>query len=245
MLEDRWHEHSPIRTKKGIALRIVIIEDDAVVAHTLKMYLEHAGYEPSVARDGINGLEMACGKDVALVILDLMIPGISGHEVCKRLRQKSTVPILMLTARASEDDRVTGLDIGADDYVTKPFHPREVVARVHALLRRLSPQQLAPPPPIVIGDLEINSWGRTVSLRGQSVALTPTEFRLLDVLARSPGRVFTREELLARAFGPDFDGMDRTIDVHITNLRRKIESNGDQQYIVTVHGVGYRLGDLR
>jgi DNA-binding response OmpR family regulator len=226
-------------------LRIVIIEDDAVVAHTLKMYLEHAGYEPSVASDGINGLEMACGKDVALVILDLMIPGISGHEVCKRLRQKSTVPILMLTARASEDDRVTGLDIGADDYVTKPFHPREVVARVHALLRRLSPQQLAPPPPIVIGDLEINSWGRTVSLRGQSVALTPTEFRLLEILARSPGRVFTREELLARAFGPDFDGMDRTIDVHITNLRRKIETNSDQQYIVTVHGVGYRLGDLR
>ena len=223
----------------------MIIEDDAVVAHTLKMYLEHAGYEPAVARDGINGLEMACGKDVALVILDLMIPGMSGHEVCKRLRQKSTVPILMLTARASEDDRVTGLNLGADDYVTKPFHPREVVARVHALLRRLSPQQLAPPPPIVIGDLEINSWGRTVSLRGQSVALTPTEFRLLDVLARSPGRVFTREELLARAFGPDFDGMDRTIDVHITNLRRKIETNGDQQYIVTVHGVGYRLGDLR
>jgi DNA-binding response OmpR family regulator len=222
----------------------VIIEDDAVVAHTLKMYLEHAGYEPVVARDGINGFDLASGKDVGLVILDLMIPGISGHEVCKRLRQKSTVPIMMLTARASEDDRVTGLDLGADDYVTKPFHPREVVARVHALLRRVSPQRLAPPPPIVMGDLEINSWGRTVSLRGQSIALTPTEFRLLDVLARSPGRVFTREELLARAFGPDFDGIDRTIDVHITNLRRKIEKNGDQQYIITVHGVGYRLGDV-
>jgi DNA-binding response OmpR family regulator len=188
---------------------------------------------------------MASGKDVALVILDLMIPGISGHEVCKRLRQNSTVPIMMLTARASEDDRVTGLDLGADDYVTKPFHPREVVARVHALLRRVSPQQSAPPPPIVIGELEINSWSRIVCLRGQSVAVTPTEFRLLEVLARSPGRVFTREELLARAFGPDFDGMDRTIDVHITNLRRKIETNGDQHYIFTVHGVGYRLGDLR
>jgi len=209
------------------------------------MYLEHAGYEPSIARDGINGLEMASGKDVALVILDLMIPGISGHEVCKRLRQKSTVPIMMLTARASENDRVTGLDLGADDYVTKPFHPREVVARVHALLRRASPQQLAPPPPIVIGDLEINSWGRTVFLRRQSVALTPTEFRILDVLARSQGRVFTREELLSRVFGPDFDGIDRTIDVHITNLRSKIETNGEQHYIVTVHGVGYRLGHLR
>jgi DNA-binding response OmpR family regulator len=226
-------------------LRIVIIEDDAVVAHTLKLYLEQAGYEPVVARDGINGLEMACGEDVALVILDLMIPRISGHEVCKRLRQKSTLPIMMLTARTSEDDRVTGLDLGADDYVTKPFHPREVVARVQALLRRVSPQQSAPPAPIVIGELEINSWGRTVSLRGQDVPLTPTEFRLLDVLARSPHRVFTREELLARIFGPDFDGMDRTIDVHITNLRRKIESNGDQHYIVTVYGVGYRLGDVR
>ncbi len=226
-------------------MQIVIIEDDAVVAHTLQLYLEQAGYEPVVTRDGINGLERACGKEVGLVILDLMIPGISGYEVCKRLRQKSTVPIMMLTARTSEDDRVIGLDLGADDYVTKPFHPREVVARVQAFLRRVSPQQSAPPPPVVIGDLEINSWSRSVYLRGQPVALTPTEFRLLDILARAPCRVFTREELLARAFGPDFDGMDRTIDVHITNLRRKIETKGEQHYIVTVHGVGYRLGDLR
>lgn len=224
-------------------MRIVIIEDDEVVAYTLKLYLEHAGHEPAIARDGINGLEMACGEGVALVILDLMIPGISGHEVCKRLRQKSTVPIMMLTARASEDDRVTGLDLGADDYVPKPFHPREVVARVQALLRRTSPQQSASPTPIMMGGLEINCWGRSVRLRGQPVALTPTEFRILEVLARSPGRVFTREELLARAFGPDFDGMDRTIDVHITNLRRKIEPHGEHHYIVTVHGVGYRLGE--
>jgi DNA-binding response OmpR family regulator len=226
-------------------VQIVIIEDDAVVAHTLQLYLEQAGYDPLVTRDGMNGLERASGKEVGLVILDLMIPGISGYEVCKRLRQKSTVPIIMLTARASEDDRVIGLDLGADDYVTKPFHPREVVARVQALLRRVSPQQSAPPAPVVIGNLEINSWSRCVYLRGQPVALTPTEFRLLDILARAPGRVFTREELLARAFGPDFDGMDRTIDVHITNLRRKIETKGEQQYIVTVHGVGYRLGDVR
>jgi len=224
-------------------LRIVIIEDDAVVAHTLKLYLEQAGYEPAIARDGINGLEMASGQDVVLVILDLMIPGMSGHEVCRRLRQISTVPILMLTARASEDDRVTGLDLGADDYVPKPFRPREVVARVQALLRRSSPQPSTPPPPIVMGDLEINCWGRSVRVRGQPVALTPTEFRLLGALARSPGRVFTREELLARVFGPDFDGMDRTIDVHITNLRRKIGTDGERHSIATVHGVGYRLGE--
>ena len=226
-------------------MQIVIIEDDAVVAHTLKLYLEHAGYEPVVARDGIHGLEMACGKGVALVILDLMIPGMTGQEVCKRLRQKSTVPIMMLTARASEDDRVAGLDLGADDYVTKPFRPREVVARVQALLRRVSPPQSAPPPPITVGELEINCWGRSVRLRGESVALTPTEFRLLEALAKSPGRVFTRDELVARAFGPDFDGIDRTIDVHITNLRRKIEKGGEHRYILTVHGVGYRLGDPR
>ena len=225
-------------------MKILIVEDDAVVAHTLKLYLEQAGYKPAIARDGITGLQLAGDKDVVLVILDLMIPGMSGQEVCKHIRQKSMVPIIMLTARASENDRVSGLDLGADDYVTKPFHPREVVARVHALLRRTLPQQSAPPPPIVIGELEVNTWGRTVYLRGQSVPLTPTEFRLLEVLARSPGRVFTREELLARAFGPDYDGTDRTVDVHITNLRRKIEANCEQRYIVTVHGVGYRLGDL-
>jgi DNA-binding response OmpR family regulator len=226
-------------------LKIVIIEDDTVVSYTLKLYLEQAGYEPAVARDGINGLEMASGKGVVLVIIDLMIPGMSGQEVCKRLRQKTTVPIMMLTARASEDDRVTGLNLGADDYVTKPFHPREVVARVQALLRRSPPQQSASPPSIVIGELEINCWGRSAYLHGQPVALTPTEFRLLEAMAKSPGRVFTREELLARVFGPDFDGLDRTIDVHITNLRRKIETDGEQRYIVTVHGVGYRLGDTR
>ena len=226
-------------------MRIVIIEDDAIVADTLNVYLKQAGYEPAVARDGKSGLEMANGEDVALVILDLMIPGISGYEVCRQLRQKSTLPIIMLTARTSEDDRIKGLNLGADDYVTKPFHPREVVARVQALLRRVSPGRSVPPAPMVIGELEINCWGRTVTLRGQQVSLTPTEFRLLEVLAGSPGRVFTREELLGRICGPDFEGMDRTIDVHITNLRRKIECDGDPQYIVTVHGIGYRLGGVR
>lgn len=222
-------------------MRIVIVEDNAVVAHTLQVYLEHAGYEPVIARDGISGLEMASGEDVALVILDLMIPGIPGQQVCKRLREKSAVPLIMLTARASEDDRIAGLDLGADDYVSKPFRPREVVARVQALLRR-SAQHSVPPDPFRMGELEINSWGHTVRLGGKPVSLTRTEFRLLEILAKSPGRVFTREELLARACGPDFEGMDRTIDVHITNLRRKMEANSKHSYIVTVHGVGYRLG---
>ena len=226
-------------------MRIVIVEDDAVVANTLKLYLEQAGYHPVTARDGVTGLELAREKDVALVILDLMVPGISGREVCKRLRQESTVPIMMLTARTSEDDRVSGLELGADDYVPKPFRPREVVARVQALLRRAGAQPQGSPPLMVLGELEINPWGRSVRLRGEAVALTPTEFRILETLANSPGRVFTRDELLARAFGPDFDGLDRTVDVHVTNLRRKIEPDGEHRYIVTVHGVGYRLGDVR
>jgi DNA-binding response OmpR family regulator len=224
-------------------LRIVVIEDDAVVADTLKVYLEHAGYKPAIFRDGTTGLAAASGMDVSLVILDLMIPGISGPEVCRSLRQKSSVPIIMLTALASEDDRVRGLELGADDYVVKPFHPREVVARVKALLRRAPPEESTAPPPILLRQLEIDTWGRTVRISGQSVALTPTEFRILEVLAKSPGRVFTRDELLARVFGPDFNGMDRTVDVHITNLRRKIGSGAEHNYIVTVHGVGYRLGD--
>jgi DNA-binding response OmpR family regulator len=224
-------------------LQIVIIEDDAVVAGTLKVYLEQAGYQPVIIRDGIAGLEVASGNNVALVILDLMIPGISGHQVCRSLRQKSLVPIIMLTARASEDDRVSGLELGADDYVVKPFHPREVVARVKALLRRAPPEESTPPPSIILGQLEIDSWGRTVRIGGHCVPLTSTEFRILEVLAKAPGRVFTREELLARVYGPDFDGMDRTVDVHITNLRRKIGTTAQHNYIVTVHGVGYRLGD--
>lgn len=222
-------------------MRIVIIEDDAVVASTLKLYLERAGYEAVVARDGNRGFELASSKGVALVILDLMVPGISGQEICKRLRQTSTLPIIMLTARSSEDDQVTGFNLGADDYVPKPFRPREVVARVQALLRRTTPGVEEAPPPIVVGDLEINCWSRTVRLRGHPIALTPTEFRLLEVFAKASGRVFTREELLSRAFEHDFDGVDRTVDVHITNLRRKLERHG-QHYIVTVHGVGYRMG---
>lgn len=224
-------------------MRVVIIEDDAVVADTLRLYLEQAGYQVADARDGIRGLELARSCETSLVILDLMIPGISGREVCRRLRQESTVPVLMLTARASEDDRVAGLELGADDYVPKPFRPREVVARVQALLRRTSSQPSTPPAPITIGELQVNPWGRSVRLRGEPIPVTPTEFRILETLARSPGRVFTREELVARAFGPDFEGFDRTVDVHITNLRRKIEDGDETRYIITVHGVGYRLGE--
>jgi DNA-binding response OmpR family regulator len=221
-------------------MRIVVIEDDAVVAETLCLYFEQAGFSVATAADGVSGLALALEPEVSLVVLDLMIPGISGREVCRQLRQSSTVPVLMLTARASEDDRVEGLEIGADDYVSKPFSPREVVARVQALIRRVG-GQTNPPPPLVVGELEIDVWARRVRVDGRVVPLTPTEFKLLEVLARSPGRVFTREELLARAFGPGYDGLDRTVDVHITNLRRKLEPGRQSVYVRTEHGVGYRL----
>ncbi len=220
---------------------IAVIEDDAIVSDTLTLYLEQAGFEVAVARDGPSGLALATSPGVTLIVLDLMIAGLSGQEVCRRIRAVSTVPIIMVTARVSEDDRVAGLELGADDYVPKPFSPREVVARVQALLRRTGRPQADAEQSIVAGDLELNVWARHVRVRGRSVALTPTEFRLLEALARQPGRVFTRDELVARAFGPEYSGYDRTIDVHITNLRRKIEPDRGHRYVVTVHGIGYKL----
>jgi two-component system alkaline phosphatase synthesis response regulator PhoP len=224
--------------------RVLLVEDDRVVVETLTMYLEHAGYAVTATASGPEGLRLAQGPDVGLVILDWMVPGMSGPEVCRRLRAVSTVPILMLTARTAEDDRVRGLETGADDYVPKPFSPREVVARVQALLRR-SPAPAggdrATRPPTKVGELAIDHFRREVRVAGQAVPLTPTEFRLLEALAAHPGRAFTRDELVARAFGPDYGGLDRTIDTHVTNLRRKIDAGRDRRLIRTVHGVGYRL----
>ena len=223
-------------------MNILVIEDDAVVTETLTLYLEQAGFRVASAAAGPEGLAMASEPGTDLVILDLMIPGLSGTEVCRRLRMTSTVPIIMLTARASENDRVAGLELGADDYVSKPFSPREVVARVQALLRRTSGRgSPETPEPISMGDLEIDTWARAARVAGRDLALTPTEFKLLETLGKAPGRAFTREELLSRAFGPGYDGLDRTIDVHITNLRKKIEADQRPRYVHTVHGVGYRL----
>jgi len=222
-------------------MKVIVVEDDTVVRETVSLYLEQAGLEVAVARDGITGLRLASAPDAAVVVLDLMIPGLAGLEVCRRLRAISTVPILMLTARVSEADRLAGFEAGADDYVPKPFAPREIVARVQALLRRSSGSGSTPPPPLRIGGLEIDLWARLARVDSRPVALTATEFRLLAALAAAPGRIFTREELIARVFGPDYDGLDRTIDVHVTNLRRKIDPPGEPRYILTAHGFGYRL----
>jgi DNA-binding response OmpR family regulator len=223
--------------------RILIVEDDAIVAETLESYLRHAGFDVESVRDGARGLERAQDPEVAAVVLDLMVPGLSGSEVCRRLRVYSKVPVLMLTARSSEDDRVRGLELGADDYVSKPFSPREVVARVQALLRRSgAPSRTAgAAETLAAGGLELDLWSRRAQICDQSVALTPAEFRVLEALMLQPGRTLTREALIARTFGPGYNGADRTVDTHITNLRRKLETIGGAHYIATVHGIGYRL----
>lgn len=219
--------------------RILVIEDDHIVAETLTLYLGQAGFDVEVVREGHAGLTRAQAGDVALVVLDWMLPGLSGPEVCRRLRRASSVPILMLTARTAEDDRLRGFELGADDYVPKPFSPREVTARVQALLRRTGAGAAPEPPPLKAGDVEIDVVRRGVRVGGSAVSVTATELRLLETLARHPGRTFTREELVARALGPDYDGLDRTIDTHVTNLRRKLEAAGASRTIATVHGIGY------
>jgi two-component system response regulator AdeR len=227
-------------THTGAAHLVVLVEDDEVVASTLTLYLEQAGFRVARAIDGADGLRLALAGDVALVILDLMIPKMPGLEVCARLRAQSTVPILMLTARTAESDRIRGLELGADDYVGKPFSPREIVLRAGALVRRAAFTEREPEPRRV-GPLQVDAFRRVARVGDDTVPLTATEFRLVEALARHPGRAFTRDELLARAFGPDYDGTDRTVDAHITNIRRKLERLGAAHCLATVHGVGYRL----
>ena len=174
-------------------MKVIVVEDDAVVADTVSLYLEQAGYTVAIAQDGVTGLRLASAPDTGAVVLDLMIPGLPGLEVCRRLRAVSTVPVLMLTARVSEDDRLAGFEAGADDYVAKPFAPREIVARVQALLRRAAASgSSAPPPPVTIGGLEIDLWARQARIHNRAVALTATEFKLLAALAAAPGRIFSR-----------------------------------------------------
>jgi DNA-binding response OmpR family regulator len=221
---------------------ILVVEDDRVVAETLQLYLEHAGYRVTAVHDGASGVARAVDPDVAAVILDWLLPAMSGYDVCRIVRSRSAVPILMLTARTTEEDRVRGLECGADDYVGKPFSPREVVARVQALLRRAAgPAAAPPPPPTRAGVLEVDHFRREVRVSGVPVALTATELKVIEALAGAPGRTFSREELVARAFGPDYDGLDRTVDTHVTNLRRKLQRAGCHDAVATVHGVGYRL----
>ena len=218
--------------------RILVVEDDAKTAASIDLYLRHAGFRCEIARTGLEGLEKARAGRPDLVVLDLMLPGLDGLDLCRTLRADSGLPIIMLTARSTEDDVLSGLELGADDYITKPFSPRELVARVRVVLRRLEPTD----EPIACGDLTIDPAAREVRVRGEPVALTAAEYRLLETFARAPGRVFSRDELMRRAFGDSYEGLDRTIDAHIKNLRRKIEADrANPKRIVTVIGLGYKL----
>ena len=223
--------------------RVLVVDDDAKTVELVKLYLVRDGYRVFCAYDGLEALRLARESHPDLIVLDLMLPGMDGLEVCRTLRDESEVPIIMLTARTMDQDKLAGLDIGADDYVTKPFSPRELAARVRAVLRRLPGDALRRGPvEIKCGKLTVNFHRREATLDGELLNLTPTEFKLLGVLVREPGRVFTRAELIERAMGYDFEGFDRTVDVHILNLRRKLEPDpGHHRYIETIYGAGYKF----
>jgi DNA-binding response OmpR family regulator len=223
---------------------VLIIEDDPYTQDIVRLYLRRDGYKVLTAGDGTEGLRLAREASPDLVVLDLMLPGLDGMEVCRALREHSEVPIIMLTARVDEEDRLAGLDLGADDYVTKPFSPRELAARVRAVLRRTAREsQSEGPQEVRHGELTIDLRARRVFLKGTPVRLTPIEFRLLSLLMSEPGRTFTRDEIIARVFGYDFDGFDRVVDAHVSNLRKKLAARPDgPRYIHTAYGVGYRFG---
>ena len=229
-----------------MASTVLVVEDDHNVVEILRLYLGRDGHKVLTAGNGIDGLRLAREARPDLVVLDLMLPGMDGMKVCRALREESDVPIVMLTARVEESHRLEGLDLGADDYVTKPFSPRELAARVRAVLRR-SAKDLVEDGPTELshGEICINTATRSVSIGNNEITLTPTEFRMLVLFMKEPGRTFTRDQIIQRVFGYEFDGFDRTIDAHISNLRKRMSAaNGKESsaYIRTVYGVGYKFG---
>jgi two-component system OmpR family response regulator len=224
---------------------ILIVEDDKPLLDVLKYQLGKEGYNVVTALDGSQGLEVARSSRPDVILLDIMLPKMDGFEVCRVLRKEMTVPILMLTAKDSEIDKIVGLEIGADDYLTKPFSMRELVARIRAMLRRSEMVETKPTGqgrPIKVGDIEIDTARRRVSVSGSALKLTAKEFDLLLFLAENKGIVFSREQLLDRVWGYDYPGDTRTVDVHVRWLREKIETDpGKPRYLITVRGVGYKL----
>ena len=222
---------------------ILVVDDEARIAAIARDYLERAGFQVSVAGTGPDALAAARARRPDLIVLDLGLPHIDGLDVTRSLRRQSNVPIIMLTARVEERDKLLGLEIGADDYVTKPFSPKELVARVRAVFRRID----APPQRgelIHAADVELDTGKMRASIAGRAIDVTPTEFELLATLARQPGRVFTRAQLLDAIRGVEVDSFDRAIDTHVKNLRRKIERDPRRpRYLLTVHGVGYKLAE--
>jgi two-component system alkaline phosphatase synthesis response regulator PhoP len=228
-----------------MASTVLIVEDDPYAMELVKVYLSHDGHDVLTAGDGINGLRLAREAHPDILVLDLMLPGMDGLEVCRTIREESAVPIIMLTARVEEEDRLAGLNLGADDYVTKPFSPRELAARVKAVLRRTARDSLDQgAAQLCYGPILVDLRRRIVLADETPLHLTPSEFRILITLMKDPGRVFSREQIIDRAFGEDFQGFDRTVDAHVSSLRRKLElAIKGSHYIHTVYGFGYRFGD--
>ena len=222
---------------------ILVVDDEPKIVKQAQDYLQRGGYRVVTAGDGTTAMAVARHERPDLIVLDLNLPGLDGLDVCRALRRESDVPIIMLTARVEETDRLIGLELGADDYITKPFSPRELVARVRAVLRRVQ-GGVRTPGLIRAGDLEIDLHGHRLTRAGEPIRLTRSEFNLLATLAQHPGQTFTRAQLLDRLHGVAYDGYDRSVDAHIKNLRRKLEANPvEPRYVLTVYGVGYKFTD--
>lgn len=223
--------------------KVLVVDDDVKIVELVKLYLNRDGYNVVNAYDGKEALRLARESHPDLIVLDIMLPGMDGLEICRLLRNESSVPIILLTAKTTEQDRIVGLDLGADDYVTKPFSPKELAARVRAVLRRSLDESLdLGPEELKFGDLTVNFPKHEAYLNTKALNLTPVEFKLLGVFTREPNRVFSRGQLIEKVLGFDFDGFDRTIDVHILNLRRKLEPDASHpKFIKTVYGSGYKF----
>jgi DNA-binding response OmpR family regulator len=237
---------SPARSESAEIPRrkVLVVDDEEKITEVVSSYLAKKGFQPVCAGSGTRALELFERERPCLVILDLMLPDLRGEDVCRKLRARSRVPIIMLTAKVEDADAVKGLDLGADDYVAKPFSPRQLMARVDAVLRRAEGEAAALAQVLSFGDgdLVIDTRAAEVRKGGEVQSLTPSEFRLLRVLAANPGWVFSRDELITHALGADFNGYDRTIDAHVKNLRQKIETDPREPlYVQTVHGIGYRF----
>jgi two-component system alkaline phosphatase synthesis response regulator PhoP len=223
--------------------RVLVVEDEIKIARLVRDYLRQAGFEVLEAADGAAALTLARAEKPDMIVLDLGLPGMDGLDVTRSLRATSSVPIIMLTARSEETDRIVGLELGADDYVTKPFSPKELVARIRAVLRRAD-ATMGGGELVRAGEIEIDIPKRRVTVNGRNVDLTATEFDLLVVLARQPGRIYTRSQLLDAVHGVSFESYERSVDAHIKNLRRKIETDPKRpELVLTVYGVGYKYSD--
>ena len=227
-----------------MAKKILVVDDEKRIVEILQAYLERDGYRVIAAYDGRSALELARSNSPDLIILDLMLPEVSGWDVCRELRRESDVPIIMLTARDDTTDKIIGLELGADDYVTKPFEPKEIISRVRAVLRR-GERKAVSKSTLNVGEIMIDTNKRLVRRGDQNIELTPIEFDLLRVMAENPGRVYSRMQLLDKVQGDAYEGYERTVDSHIKNLRKKLELDPEHPvYIITIYGVGYKLGEV-